>query len=137
MSVFLCGAVGQTQDSTVKASPVQSQEDATIVLIRTSSEQIAKAFNTSKVDDLSGMFLAKGELIDESGNVYVGEQEIKSVLVALFTRYPGATVAMNVESIRIAGPVAIEEGTRTMSSKDSTASTPLRYLTVWAKTDTG
>jgi uncharacterized protein (TIGR02246 family) len=135
--MLLCEASGQAQDPIVKTSSVQSQEDATIELIRTSSEQIANAFNTGKVDDLSAMFLAKGELIDEFGNVYAGEQEIKSVLVALFTRYPGATVAFNVESIRIAGPVAIEEGTRTISSKDNTESTPLRYLMVWAKTDNG
>ena len=52
--------------------------------IRAASEQSVVAFNTGKVDELAAMFLPKGEFIDENGNVYQGEQEIKELFKAFF-----------------------------------------------------
>ena len=86
---------------------------------------------------LASMFLAKGELIDEEGTVYQGEKEIKDLLTAFFKKFPGTKLAMDIESVRIVGPVAIEEGTRTMKAKDGETQSKFRYITVRAKTDEG
>jgi uncharacterized protein (TIGR02246 family) len=82
------------------------------------------------------MFLPKGELIDEVGTLYQGQQEIKDLVTGYFAKFPETQMKHDVESIRIVGPVAIQEGRRTTTAKDgSTAS--IRYICVLSKTDQG
>jgi uncharacterized protein (TIGR02246 family) len=119
------------------ARPAQAQEDAAIASVRKSGEKLVSSFNAGKVDELAAMFLPKGELIDEEGTVYQGQQEIKDLLNAFFNKFPGAKLALDVESIRLVGPVAIEEGTRTIMAKDGTAKSQFRYIALRAKTDSG
>ena len=49
-----------------------SPDDAAIAAVRKSDEQLVAAFNAGKADEVAGMFLPKGELIDEEGTVYQG-----------------------------------------------------------------
>jgi uncharacterized protein (TIGR02246 family) len=114
-----------------------SQDDAAIAAVRSSAEQLVQLFNAGKADDVAGMFLPKGELIDEEGTVYQGQQEIKELLNAFFKQYPGAKLAHNIESIRLVGPVAIEEGTRTMTAADGAAKSKFKYIALWAKVERG
>ena len=113
------------------------QDDAAIAAVRKSVEQFSAAFNAGKVDGLASMFLPKGEVIDENGSVYQGPQEIKGLLNAFFQKFPGAKLAIDVQSVRLVGPVAIEEGTRTITVKDGATKSQFRYIAVWAKTDKG
>jgi cbb3-type cytochrome oxidase subunit 3 len=94
-------------------------------------------FVNGKADDLAALFLPKGELIDEEGNAYQGQAELKDLFAKYFGKFPGATLALEIESIRVVGPVAIEEGTRHMATKDSAAKAEVRYITVRAKTAAG
>lgn len=105
--------------------------------IRQSSERLVAAFNAAKVDDVAATFLPNGELIDEHGTIYQGTSAIKELLTAFYERFPGARLALDIESIRTAGPVAFEEGTRTITTSDGSAKTQLRYISVWAKADGG
>jgi len=114
----------------------RAQDDATAA-VRKSSQQAVEAFNAGKLDALAGMFLEKGELIDEAGVVYQGRAEISELFKHFFEQFPGAKLALEVESIRQVGPVAIEEGTRTISIDDGTVRSRFRYIGVWAKTDKG
>ena len=98
--------------------------------------QLAKDFNDGKVDELVAMFVPTGELVDEQGTIHRGPQEIKALLTAFFKKFPGAKMTQDIESIRFAGPVAIEEGTRTMTTKDGT-SARVRYIAVRTKTNSG
>ncbi len=98
---------------------------------------MAKAFNAGQADEVAGMFLPQGELIDEEGVVYQGQTEIKNLLAAFFSRFPGAKLTLDIESIRLVGPVAIDEGTRTMTTADGALKSRFRYIAVWAKTDGG
>ncbi len=117
--------------------PADCQEDAVKAAILKNGEQLATAFNAGKADEVAGMFLPKGELIDEEGSVYQGTQEITDLLNAFFQEFPGTKLAIHVESIRQVGPVAIEEGTRTMSIAKGEVESRFRYISVWAKTDSG
>jgi uncharacterized protein (TIGR02246 family) len=119
------------------SSPVRAQDDAALAAVRKGAQQVVAAFNAGKVDELAAMFLPKGELIDEEGTIYQGQQEIKTLLGAFFTKFPGAKLALNIESIRLVGPVAIEEGTRTITTKDGATKSQFRYIAVRAKTDSG
>ena len=118
-------------------SSASGQDDAAVAAVRKSAEQQVAAFNAGKVDDLVSMFLPKGELIDEQGTVYQGQGEIKALLDAFFQKFPGAKLALEIESIRPVGPVAFEEGTRTISTKDGAAKSQFRYIAVRTKTDKG
>ena len=115
----------------------QNQEDAAIAAVRKSAQQVMKLFNAGNGDDVAGMFLPKGELIDEAGVVYQGQQEIKDLLQSFFKQFPGAKLTLDIESIRLVGPVAIEEGTRTMTTADGVEKSRFRYIAVWAKTERG
>jgi uncharacterized protein (TIGR02246 family) len=119
------------------AAFAQNKDDAAIAAVRKRAEQLVTAFNAGKVDDVTGVFLPNGELIDETGRVYQGTQQIKDLLAAFFQQFPGAKLALDIETVRIAGPVAIEEGTRTMTTADGKEKSRFRYIGVWAKTDKG
>lgn len=116
---------------------VHGQEGAPVAEIRKAAEQVVKTFNAGKADELAEVFLPGGELIDEQGTVYHGQAEIKAILGAFFKKFPGAKLTLNIESVRPVGPVALEEGTRTMTAKGDGAQSKFRYLAVWAKTDKG
>jgi len=111
--------------------------DDSIAAVRKSAEQVVQLFNAGKADQLAAMFLPKGEVIDEEGTVYQGQQEIKDLLNAFFKQFPGAKLSLNIESMRIVGPVMIDEGTRTMTTADGAVKSKFRYIAVWAKTERG
>ena len=127
-TVFLAAGVARAADS---------GDEAATAAVRKSAEQVVSTFNAGKTDALAAMFLPKGELIDEQGTVYQGPKEIKSVLDAFFQQFPGAKLAVDVESIRMVGPVAIDEGTRTMTTADGAVKSKFRYIAIWAKADKG
>jgi uncharacterized protein (TIGR02246 family) len=112
---------------------VAAQNDAETAPIRAAAAQLVQSFDAGKADELAAMFLPKGELIDEHGTVYQGQQEIKDLLTKFFTKFPGAKLTLEVESIRVVGPVAIEEGTRHTTTKDGTERGVVRYIAVRTK----
>jgi conserved hypothetical protein len=119
------------------SQPAYSQDDAANDAIRKSAQRLAEAFNAAKTDDVVGLFLPKGELIDENGVVYKGSQEIKDLLTEFFKQFPGAKLSLNIESVRPVGNVGIEEGTRTMTTADGAEKSRFRYIAVWAKDEKG
>ena len=119
------------------APAADSQEDAAAAAVRKSAAGLATAFNAGNVDQLTAIFLPKGELIDEQGTVYQGQKEIKDLLTAFFAKFPGAKLSVNIESVRLVGPVAIDEGTRTITTKDGAVKSQFRYIAVWSKTESG
>ncbi len=119
------------------ARAADSPDDAAIAAVRKSGEQVVSAFNAGKVDELAGMFLPKGELIDEEGDGLPGDERDPDLLTAFFKQYAGAKLSLNVESIRLVGPLAIDEGTRTMTMADGAAKSQFRYIAIWTKADKG
>lgn len=117
-----------------QASVVLAQEDPAQA-VRQRSEQLVTAFNTGKTDVVAAFFLPDGEVIDEAGGAYRGTAEIKSLLSAFFQDFAGAKLAIQTESVKVAGPVALEEGTRTITAADGKLRSHFRYLAVWAKTE--
>lgn len=114
-----------------------AEDDAAIAAVNKSADSLVAAFNGGKIDDLTALFLPKGELIDEDGTVYQGTQEIKGLLTAFFDKFGGAKLSRSADSVRIVGPLAIEEGTRTITTKDGSVKSQFRYISVWAKSDRG
>ncbi len=122
----------------VAAEPAANEkDDSTVADVRKSAATLETAFNAGKVDEITDIFLPKGEVIDEKGTEYQGHKEIKDLLTSFFEKFPGAQLSIHVESVRVAGPVAIDEGTRTITTKDGAAKSQFRYISVWAKADDG
>lgn len=117
----------------VGARRAEAADDAAVAAVRKNAEQLATAFNAGKADAVVAVFLPSGELIDEAGTIYQGSQEIKALLTAFFGRFPGAKLSLDIESIRLVGPIAIEEGTRRMTTADGAVKAQFRYIAVWAK----
>jgi uncharacterized protein (TIGR02246 family) len=111
----------------------QAEEDKDTKIIQASDEKLVAAFNAGKGDELASLFLPEGELIDEHGTIYQGRKEIGELLKNFFTKFPGAKLTIEVDSIRVIGPVAIEEGTRYTTTKDDGERSLVRYTAVRTK----
>ena len=111
----------------------QAKDEATMALVKKTEEASVAAFNEGKVDELTAMFVPQGEFINDSGTVYEGEKEIRELFTEFFKKYPGAKLSLDIESVRFAGPVLIEEGTRGITTKDGSAKSEFRYVAVRTK----
>lgn len=105
--------------------------------IEAESDKFAQAFNKGDVAALANLFLPDGELIDETGTVFQGHQEISGLLTAFFDKFAGAQVDINVESIRTVGPLSFEEGTRVISTGEGVERSDLRYVAIRLLTKEG
>jgi uncharacterized protein (TIGR02246 family) len=115
------------------ALPALAQQNADEAAVRASGQQLVAAFNAGKAADVAALFLPEGELIDEHGKVYAGRQPITELLTKFFARFPNAKVNLEVDSLRVVGPVAIEEGTRLTTTADNQQAAEIRYLAVRTK----
>jgi uncharacterized protein (TIGR02246 family) len=109
------------------------QPDADTAAIRAAGEQFVKAFNAGKVDELVAMFLPKAELVDEDGTTHEGQAAIKDLLTKFFAKFPGAKLTVDVDSLRVIGPVALEEGTRVITTKDDSGQAQMHFSMVRTK----
>lgn len=106
--------------------------------VRASADNFVKLFNTGKAEDLANSFFKKGELIDEEGTSYQGQESLKELFATFFEKFPGAQLATEIDSIRTLGDnIAIEEGTRLISTQDGTSTAQLRYVAVHMKGESG
>lgn len=102
------------------------------------NDQLVKAFNAGQVAGVVAHFVPEGELIDDEGNLFRGEKELTALFTKFFERFPGAKLAMEVESIRAIGPnLAIEEGTRYIAAREGNGKATLRYSAVRTRTTAG
>ncbi len=117
-----------------KDEPANPDETA----IRAAAAQFATAFNAGKAKDLAGEFLSDAELIDDEGNQYQGEKELGTLIATYFEKFPDAKLQLEVESVRTFNKkLAIEEGTRVITSGKTKGRAQVRYTTVWSKGDDG
>jgi uncharacterized protein (TIGR02246 family) len=119
------------------ANPVVcGQQDSAMAQIQNHADKMVAALSSGKAEEVAGMFLANGELIDEAGTVYQGQQEITNLLTAFFAKFPGTQMKIDIESTRILGAVAIQEGNRITTGNDGSASS-MRFHCVLSLTDQG
>jgi uncharacterized protein (TIGR02246 family) len=114
-------------------SSAAAQNDADTAAIKAADERLVKAYNAGKVDELAAMFHAQAEFVDEEGLAYQGQAAIKELLTKYFAKFPGAKLTVEVESIHVVGPVAMEEGTRATFTKDESSMARVHFSLVRAK----
>lgn len=99
---------------------VRKQEAATV-----------EAFNKGDAEALAKLFMEKGELVDENGNVFAGREQIAGLFKAFFERFPKASLQMEVTGVRTVGDsLAIEEGVRLITVPDTDTAAQVRYVAV-------
>jgi uncharacterized protein (TIGR02246 family) len=109
LCLSLVGASGFAQES---AAP-----DSNAAAFEALAEGFQKLFNEQNATGLAAQFLPDGELIDDEGNLYRGRDELQDLFQRFFATFPGATLELEVDSLRVIGSrLAIEEGTRVISA---------------------
>jgi uncharacterized protein (TIGR02246 family) len=122
-SVVVPAKAAETAAVDVAASPEFE------ALIRREMEATVKAFNAADADGMAALFMEKGELVDENGNVYTGRADIAAVFKAFFAKFPKASLAMDVTAVRTIGDsLAVEEGVRQITAEEGAVSAQVRYV---------
>jgi uncharacterized protein (TIGR02246 family) len=107
--------------------------DPEVAAIHAADERLVKAFNAGKADEVAALFHPQAEFTDEEGVTYQGRPAIQELLAKFFAKFPGVKVTLEVDSIRVTGPVALEEGVRTTITKDETDGARVFYTAVRTK----
>lgn len=107
-------------------------------MVRREMEATLKAFNAGDPQGMAALFMEKGEIVDENGNVYTGRGEIAGLFKAFFEKFPKASLAMEVTAVRTIGDsLAIEEGIRQITAAEGAAAAQVRYVAVRDKVGAG
>lgn len=138
---MVCGAFAAVVSCLVVApapaqEPVASVEDADSRAIRQLSQSLVDAFNSKDTERLAALFLPEAELIDDAGNSHRGREGIAEVFTRFVEAFPNAKMDLNIESVRLAaGELAIENGTRTVTTAGDAEKATNRYTMVDVKRD--
>lgn len=124
-SVVVPAKTTETAAADVAASPEFE------AMIRREMEATVKAFNAADANGMAALFMEKGELVDENGNVYTGRTDITAVFKSFFAKFPKAALAMDVTSVRTIGDsLAVEEGVRQITAEEGAVTAQMRYVAV-------
>ncbi len=115
-------------------TPVNAHVSAVVKAIMAESEATVKAFNSGDAAALAAMFIDDGELVDEDGTVTESRAEIAALFDRFFTRFPKATLELEITDAREIGDVVvIEEGMRRITTDQGAATAQVRYVAVRTK----
>ena len=128
---------GSAADTTADATAAKSDPDraADEKAIRATADDFIKAFNGGDAKAVGALWATDSEYTDESGQSFHGREAIQKEYVDLFKDHRGATMTVEIESVRFLGPdIAVEKGIAkvTLPSQLPTGS---RYTVVHARRD--
>lgn len=105
-----------------------------VAAVRAVSEALVAAYNAGRADEIASCFLPGGEVLDDAGNLYEGREQIAAAFKAFRERFPTAKMTLGIDSIRLAADdVALENGTRTVTTDEATAVN--KYTMTYVKRD--
>jgi uncharacterized protein (TIGR02246 family) len=126
-----CGSASRSeaQQAVATAPAAAAASPAFEAVIQREMAATVKAFNAGDATGLAGLFMEKGELVDENGNVYTGRAEIAELFKSFFAKFPKAQLDMEVTNVRTIGDsLAVEEGVRQITASEGQSSARLRYV---------
>lgn len=124
-------------DTPAAVKPVSPEQLALETDAVKATKELTDAFNAGNADAVAAVFLADGELIDDSGTVHLGHEEIKALIKAFQETYPGTKTDAQVESVRSVAGLVLVDGTRVITDKEGKGLSVLRFASIWKKTDAG
>jgi uncharacterized protein (TIGR02246 family) len=104
--------------------------------VRGNSQALVEAYNRGDAKALAALFCPQAELVDDAGNVHKGREAIMAIYAKFVERFPDAEMELEIDSLHFAAPsIAIEDGKRTVTTKDETERATNRYTMVHVKRD--
>lgn len=123
-------------NDTVTTSVEVADENA--AAIKKSANSFVEAFNHGDAKAIAALWTASGEYIDEVGSRYAGQEAIEKRYADFFKVNPGASLALEVDSVRMVSPeTAIEDGHAVLTFPSAGESTASAYSVVHVKVDGG
>ncbi len=139
LSMVLCAAAGPiaiAQDRDGSPSDAAARRDADRQALAKTVDAFTKAYNSGDAKAIAGQFLPRGELVDEQGNTFSGQEAIEAEFAAFFKEHPEARAEIVVESLRfVSASIALEEGITYVKLTDDSPEMPSRYTVVHVKKD--
>jgi uncharacterized protein (TIGR02246 family) len=136
VTLFVASALGllslthresYAQDRNPAPSPAEQQ-------IRQGSADFVSAFNNADAAAVAALWAPGGEYVDEGGHKFVGREAIQAEYAQFFAAYPGETIGVTIDSLRLIGDsVAIEDGHSALSPPPAGAPANCRYTAVHVK----
>jgi uncharacterized protein (TIGR02246 family) len=121
--VILASGLAAAEDAPPAVTPLEEA-------VRAAAAATVEAFTAGDPAALAAVFAPGGELVDEDGNVFTGQEEIAGLFGRFFERFPGATLELDVAEVRpLAGGLAVEEGLRRITTADGAAA-QMRYAAI-------
>jgi uncharacterized protein (TIGR02246 family) len=110
--------------------------DENAAAIRQNASAFVEAFNRGDAKGVAALWTDNGEYVDESGNAYVGREAIEKCYADFFKANPGASLLLEVDSVRLlSADAAIEDGRAMLKLPPDDASTVSVYSVVHVKVD--
>jgi uncharacterized protein (TIGR02246 family) len=104
--------------------------------IRAAAEQFVAAFNKHDAKAVAALWAADGDYLDETGTLSTGRDAIEKYYADYFTKEHEATIAVEVDAIRVLGPdTAVEDGSSAVTATPHAAPILGRYTVVHVKRD--
>jgi len=99
---------GSAADTTADATAAKSDPDraADEKAIRATADDFIKAFNGGDAKAVGALWATDSEYTDESGQSFHGREAIQKEYVDLFKDHRGATMTVEIESVRFLGPTS-------------------------------
>jgi uncharacterized protein (TIGR02246 family) len=140
LSLALSAAIGVSANcrpaagaDTAPAPKVKTNQADDEKAIRATADEFVKAFNAGDARTIGAEWSTDAEYTDENGQEFHGRTAIEKEYAALFKEHPGATISVNISSIRFLGPdIAIEKGVASVKSPKGEP-TAARYSVVHAR----
>jgi uncharacterized protein (TIGR02246 family) len=113
-----------------------AESEAREKAIRATAEKFKKAFDAGDAKALAAQWAEDAEYTDEAGRSFRGREAIEKEYAKLFSAHPGATMTIDIESIRFLGPDAsVEKGIARVTAQPGGVPTAARYTVVHARRD--
>lgn len=104
--------------------------------IRATATDFVKAFNAADAKAVAALWAMDAMYTDETGRPFQGRDAIEKLYADMFKNHPGATMTVNIESVRFLGPdIAVEKGIAQVKSPSQEVGTGARYTVVHARRD--
>lgn len=130
----------QTSSPPSEARKALKTDDVELQAIRAGSKAFVEVFDAGDAAAIAGMWTTRGEYIDAEGEAFHGRDEIKRAYADFFIENDGATLTLEIDSLKMLGDsVASEQGTSIvrLPSGPSTGGSAIkgRYEAIHAKVD--
>jgi uncharacterized protein (TIGR02246 family) len=126
------GATAFATEPAKPSTPLSADEQA----VRLVADAFVKAYNAGDAKALGALFVADGEIVNQTRESRQGHAAIERAFGEFFQAHPKVKIAVSTDSIRVLSPTsAVEDGDSTVTSSTGQTIERNRYMVVYVKQD--